>query len=114
LKRHGLKVEIRVVIHKQTYERLPQLARFIVRNLTFVDQVVWMGLEMTGFTRANIDALWIDPIGSLRGLRYAQRRYGMTIIGVMASGEEEFARTFVSLATGSLNRRWRWIDGTGR
>lgn len=62
LKRHGLKVEIRVVIHKQTYERLPQLARFIVRNLTFVDQVVWMGLEMTGFTRANIDALWIDPV----------------------------------------------------
>ena len=62
LKRRGLKVEIRVVIHKQTYERLPQLARFIVRNLTFVDQVVWMGLEMTGFTRANIDALWIDPV----------------------------------------------------
>jgi His-Xaa-Ser system radical SAM maturase HxsC len=62
LKRHSLKVEIRVVIHKQTYERLPQLARFITRNLTFVDQVVWMGLEMTGFTRANIDALWIDPV----------------------------------------------------
>ena len=62
LKRHGLKVEIRVVIHKQTYERLPDLARFIARNLTFVDQVVLMGLEMTGFTRANLDALWIDPI----------------------------------------------------
>jgi His-Xaa-Ser system radical SAM maturase HxsC len=62
LKRSGLKVEIRVVIHKQTYERLPDLARFIARNLTFVDQVVLMGLEMTGFTRANLDALWIDPI----------------------------------------------------
>lgn len=62
LKRHNLRVEIRVVVHKQSYERLPQLARFIARNLTFVDQVVFMGLEMTGFTRANLDALWIDPV----------------------------------------------------
>lgn len=62
LKRRRLLVEIRVVIHKQTYERLPDLARFIARNLTFVDQVVLMGLEMTGFTRANLDSLWIDPV----------------------------------------------------
>ncbi len=62
LKRSGLKVEIRVVIHKQTYERLPDLARFLARNLTFIDQVVLMGLEMTGFTRANFDSLWIDPL----------------------------------------------------
>lgn len=61
LKRHNQKVEIRVVIHKQTYERLPELAEFIARNLLFVDQVALMGLEMTGFTLANLDALWIDP-----------------------------------------------------
>lgn len=62
LKTFGLKVEIRVVIHKQTYERLPQLAEFIARNLLFVDHVALMGLEMTGFTKANMDVLWIDPI----------------------------------------------------
>jgi His-Xaa-Ser system radical SAM maturase HxsC len=62
LKRHGIRVEIRVVIHKQTYERLPQLAAYLSRNLTFVDQVVFMGLEITGFTRANLPTLWIDPI----------------------------------------------------
>lgn len=61
LKRLQQKVEIRVVLHKQTYERLPQLAEFIARNLLFVDQVVLMGLEMTGFTKANLDDLWIDP-----------------------------------------------------
>jgi His-Xaa-Ser system radical SAM maturase HxsC len=61
LKRLRQKVEIRVVIHKQTYERLPQLAEFIARNLLFVDQVVLMGLEMTGFTKANLEDLWIDP-----------------------------------------------------
>ncbi|MGB8278058.1 MAG: His-Xaa-Ser system radical SAM maturase HxsC [Methylovirgula sp.] len=62
LKQHGLRVEIRVVIHQQTYARLPGLARFIARNLTFVDQVVFMGLEMTGFTKANLEDLWIDPV----------------------------------------------------
>ena len=61
LKRLGQKVEIRVVIHKQTFERLPELAEFIARNLLFVDHVALMGLEMMGFTRANLDALWIDP-----------------------------------------------------
>lgn len=62
LKSAGIQVEIRVVIHKQTFDRLPQLAQFIARNLTFADQVVFMGLEITGFTRANLDLLWIDPI----------------------------------------------------
>jgi His-Xaa-Ser system radical SAM maturase HxsC len=62
LKRHNQKVEIRVVVHRQTYARLPQLAEFLARNLTFVDHIALMGLEITGFTRANLDSLWIDPI----------------------------------------------------
>ena len=62
LKELGQRVEIRVVVHKQTCDGLPALAEFITRNLLFVDQVALMGLEMTGFTRANLDSLWIDPI----------------------------------------------------
>jgi His-Xaa-Ser system radical SAM maturase HxsC len=61
LKSLGVKVEIRVVIHQATYSRLPDLARFIRRNLTFVDQVALMGLEMMGFTKFNLEKLWIDP-----------------------------------------------------
>jgi His-Xaa-Ser system radical SAM maturase HxsC len=61
LKRYKQKVEIRVVVHQQTYARLPQLAEFLTRDLTFVDHVAFMGLEITGFTRANLDDLWIDP-----------------------------------------------------
>jgi His-Xaa-Ser system radical SAM maturase HxsC len=57
LKRLAQKVEIRVVVHRETYRRLPQLAEFLVRNLTFVDHVALMGLEITGFTRANLDSL---------------------------------------------------------
>ena len=61
LRAAGVPIEIRVVIHKQTYARLPELAKFISRNLTFVNHVALMGLEMTGFTKANLEALWIDP-----------------------------------------------------
>lgn len=61
LKRFNQKVEIRVVIHKQSIGRLIELSEFISRNLLFVDHVALMGLEMMGFTRANLDKLWIDP-----------------------------------------------------
>jgi His-Xaa-Ser system radical SAM maturase HxsC len=57
----GVRLEIRVVLHKQTYRRLPRLAEFIWRNLPFVDHVALMGLEMFGFTPRNLDVLWIDP-----------------------------------------------------
>lgn len=62
LKAAGVRVEIRVVIHKETHARLPELATFIARNLTFVDHVALMGLELTGFAKTNLEALWIDPI----------------------------------------------------
>ncbi len=61
LKRLGQRVEIRVVLHLQSIPRLVELARYLARNLLFVDHVALMGLEMTGFTLANLDSLWIDP-----------------------------------------------------
>jgi His-Xaa-Ser system radical SAM maturase HxsC len=61
LKRLKQRVELRVVLHLQTIDRLTNLAEFIARNLLFVDQVALMGLEITGFTRGNLDKLWIDP-----------------------------------------------------
>jgi len=82
LKRMRQRVEIRVVVHKQTYSRLPQLAEFIARNLTFVDHVALMGLEMTGFTKANLSDLWVDPFDYRTELsRAAQHleRTGLTV-----------------------------------
>ena len=61
LKRHGVRVEVRVVLQRQTVPRLISLARFLTRNLLFVDHVALMGLELTGFARANLDTIWIDP-----------------------------------------------------
>ncbi|MBX3220106.1 MAG: His-Xaa-Ser system radical SAM maturase HxsC [Labilithrix sp.] len=62
LKRYGIRVEIRVVLHAQTYARLPELARFLTRNLLFVDHVALMGLELMGFAKTNLEELWVDPL----------------------------------------------------
>lgn len=61
LERCGLRIEVRVVLHRHTVPRLPQLAEFIARNLPFVEHVALMGLEIMGYVRTNFDALWIDP-----------------------------------------------------
>lgn len=61
LNRYGVPVEIRVVLHRITKDRLINLAEFIARNLPFVSHVAFMGLEMTGFARANKELLWIEP-----------------------------------------------------
>jgi His-Xaa-Ser system radical SAM maturase HxsC len=61
LARARVPVEVRIVVHRQTYERLPAVAEFIARNLPFAAQVALMGLEMTGLALAHPDALWIDP-----------------------------------------------------
>lgn len=59
--RHGIRVEVRVVLHKLTIPRLAKLAEYIYRNLTFVEHIALMGLEYTGYTPRNIEELWIDP-----------------------------------------------------
>lgn len=82
LKRRNQRVELRVVIHKQTCERLPQLAEFLVRNLLFVDHVALMGLEITGFTRPNLADLWIDPFdyqNELESAVYQLAMYRMNV-----------------------------------
>lgn len=55
------RIGLRVVIHKQTYKRLPQLADYIYHNFPFVSQVAFMQMETIGNANANIDELWIDP-----------------------------------------------------
>lgn len=62
LKRLRQRVEIRVVIHAETYARLPDFARFLARNLLFADHVALMGLELVGFAKTNLEALWVDPL----------------------------------------------------
>jgi His-Xaa-Ser system radical SAM maturase HxsC len=83
LKQANHKIEIRFVIHKQTVDRLPHTARFIARNIPFVDQVALMGLEMMGFTKSNLDALWIDPFDYQPALAEAVRELDLSHINVL-------------------------------
>lgn len=62
LKNQDQRVEIRVVLHALTAPRIAETCRWLARNLPFVDHVALMGLENTGFTLANSDLLWIDPV----------------------------------------------------
>jgi His-Xaa-Ser system radical SAM maturase HxsC len=61
LARFGVRVEIRVVLHAITVPRLPHLAEYIYRNLTFAEHIALMGLENIGYAPRNMDKLWIDP-----------------------------------------------------
>ncbi|MFA6072476.1 MAG: His-Xaa-Ser system radical SAM maturase HxsC [Janthinobacterium sp.] len=61
LARYNSRIEIRIVLHKQTYHRLPKLAKYIQKNLPFVEHVAFMGLEYVGHTLLNRDSLWIEP-----------------------------------------------------
>lgn len=68
LARLGARIEVRVVLHQMTVERLPQLASFIYRRLPFVEHVALMGLEPMGYAKLNRDRLWIDPVDYLEPL----------------------------------------------
>ena len=54
-------IEIRMVLHAQTIDRLSQFAEFIWRNMPFVKHVTFMGLEPMGFAKANREILYVDP-----------------------------------------------------
>lgn len=61
LARFNQRVGLRIVLHKLTYRRLPQLAEYIYRNFPFVTQVALMQMENAGLVQDNFERLWIDP-----------------------------------------------------
>lgn len=65
------RIGLRIVVHKQTYKRLPQFADFIYHNFPFVAQVAFIQMETAGLAKENFDELWIDPYDYSRELREA-------------------------------------------
>jgi His-Xaa-Ser system radical SAM maturase HxsC len=99
------RVEIRVVLHRPTIDRLPELASFIGRMLPFAEHVAFMGLEPMGFARQNRDLLWIDPADygdrlSQSCLHLANRGMALSIYNlplcVLPAGLRAFARKSIS------------------
>lgn len=58
----GKPIELRIVITKLNYDRLPQFAEFVYKTMPFVESVAFMGMEPIGKALKNLDLLWIDPI----------------------------------------------------
>ena len=54
-------IEVRFVVSKLSYKRLPKLVEFIGRNLPFINRIAVMGLEPTGYCRERWMDFWIDP-----------------------------------------------------
>jgi His-Xaa-Ser system radical SAM maturase HxsC len=71
LKDRGQRIEVRVVLHAITAPRIVETCRWLGRNLPFVDHVALMGLENTGFTLANSELLWTDPVDYASDLEQA-------------------------------------------
>lgn len=71
--KYGLRIELRIVLHKQTIPRLNNLVSYIYRNLPFVSHVALMGLENMGYVKKNWELLWIDPVDYASELESAVR-----------------------------------------
>lgn len=65
------RIGIRIVVHKQTYKRLPQFADYIYHNFPFVVQVAFIQMETVGLAKENLEQLWIDPFDYRTELREA-------------------------------------------
>lgn len=69
------KVEIRIVVMKQNYKKLLNIAEFIYRNLPFVTHVAIMTMEYTGLAERNFNEVFIDPITYKEDLFKAMRQF---------------------------------------
>lgn len=58
----NVEIELRIVINKLNWMRLPQIADFIFKNLTFVNSIAFMAMELCGDALKNYDSIWIEPI----------------------------------------------------
>ena len=56
-----LDIELRIVINRFNYRRLPKMAVYIYKNLPFVRYISFMGLEYTGYAIKNHNLIWVDP-----------------------------------------------------
>lgn len=58
----GAAIELRIVINKLNYMRLPQMADFIQKNLPFVAWTAFMAMEHIGHAVSNERNIWVEPV----------------------------------------------------
>ena len=58
---YKIPIELRFVITKENYKILPVFSEFIYRNLPFVSNIAFMGIELMEHGAINAEKMWIDP-----------------------------------------------------
>jgi len=54
-------IELRFVITKLNYKNMVDFARFVTRNLPFISNIAYMGMELMECACFNSEKLWINP-----------------------------------------------------
>ena len=71
LAKHRIPIEIRHVITRQNYNRLPEFAEHMYRYFPFCAHYALMSMETCGTATDNIDSIFIDPVDYRMELRKA-------------------------------------------
>lgn len=77
------RIEIRIIITKVNSQRLEKIARYIYKNMTFVEHVAFMALENEGNMKINHDLLWIAPQSFMKNLELGIEY--LRLVGIQAS-----------------------------
>lgn len=54
-------IELRIVINNMNYKRLPQISQFILKNLSFVSWISFIGMERIGNADTLDKHIWVEP-----------------------------------------------------
>lgn len=65
------KIELRIVVTKDNYLDLQNIAHFIYWNFPFVFRIAFMGMETHGMAEENLNDVWIEPIEYMTELKEA-------------------------------------------
>lgn len=69
ISQYNIPIELRFVLTKKNISNLEEFGHFVWRNLPFVQDVAFMGIELTAEALINKEALWINPIHYIDNLQ---------------------------------------------
>lgn len=75
-------IELRIVVSKLNYKRLPLMAEYIYKNYPFLYHIAIMGMEFVGHAKDNFDQIYINPSEYSQELVKCVKklaRYGMNV-----------------------------------
>jgi His-Xaa-Ser system radical SAM maturase HxsC len=107
-------IELRTVITKLNYRRLPQFAEFIYKNFPFAQHIALMALEPIGLAFKNIEELWIDPYDYIQQLDKAvkilhRRNCNVSIYNHQLCTLSGFAKAFSKKSISEWKIRYKEI-----